>query len=29
MKNKTRLSMLGKNKKKVINEVTGIIYDSV
>lgn len=26
---KTRLSMLGKNKKKVINEVTGVIYDSV
>ena len=28
-KEKTRLSMLGKNKKKVINEITGIIYDSV
>ena len=26
---KTRLSMLGKNKKKVINEITGIIYNSV
>lgn len=28
-KNKTRNSMLGKNKKKVINEITGEIYDSV
>jgi hypothetical protein len=28
-KEKARLSMLGKNKKKVINSVTGEIYDSV
>jgi hypothetical protein len=28
-KEKTRLSMLGKNKKKVVNVVTGYVYDSV